>query len=180
MLIFITLSHKPNMNHSFKIIISSSLSSRLELLRFIVLMFISLLKNVTISECIYSRFISRLENTTSLGFLSISLVTSQSGASFNADRQPRPVLSRIFWVLHLSGFFGNNFITHFLSLILIRNIFYCRRINTKNFILLFTNKKLFCFAFSYFLACTNPTILLDAMLQTLTLCFHLFYMLYVV
>ena len=57
-------------------------------------------------------------------------------------------------------------LSHILSLILIRNIFHCRRINSNSFmlILLFIKKIFFFKFFPHLLSCNNLNILLDAML----------------
>ena len=73
----------------------------------------------------------------------------QSGTNINPDRQASKASSHLFESCIYQGkyfsmaFFGNNFITHCLSLILITNIFYCRRTNINSFILLFALEMIF-------------------------------------
>ena len=97
-------------------------------------------------------------------FLIALFAKHQSGISFNAARESSTASSHIFWVIRLSGQYTikkdvpkqlcyiflelyidqeqnqiqktsiNRFITHFLSVIVFRNIFYCRRMSINSFI----------------------------------------------
>ena len=61
-------------------------SSRLTLLKFILLRSISLIKNVTISESVSSKIIPSLGKTAWFSFSIALLVANQSGTNFNASR----------------------------------------------------------------------------------------------
>ena len=142
--IFITPSHKSTKNHSFKII-----SSKLMLLRSMVFMSISSLKNVTISES-YNQGLHhhyRIKHQLSLAFYS-----KQANQKYilMLTEKHRQLYTYFLSVISIEAiFFGNNFITYFLSDILIRKILCCRRINISSFIQLFSNKN--CFISFFFL-----------------------------